>query len=428
MRNVFDQYTQPENQLTHALVVTLHQDRSVLLKPFLEWMGANAVPDTRSLQIVEQQRPGVMVSGDEFDGETRKGLPDASIFNEDGWALIVESKVQAPLNNGQLHRHRLTAQRCGFSHPQLFAIVVDRNEASRIRGATVVEWREIYSWFRLQRQKSLWAQHFSEYLEIFEAKNLADNYNIRGTLTMFDGLHFDDEHPFHYREAKRLLRLLGEELRANPDLKSLGVNQKALGRGKITGSQGTAVWDYLQFKGCPYEENFNKWPHLTFALRAESAGAFLNFPNQLQGGLKTLFRQIGPDRLREILEQVERGLRPLIKRVDGSAPYLELVQRHYPSRTAPAIVDGRVHADLRTLSKAKSSVKHQPEWLDSAFELVANKNSNLQFGISVRFPYESKIVRSRNIIQEFANAWVAMKPLIEIGLIHVKKHSFTSLH
>ena len=238
MRNVFDQYSQPENQLTHALVVALDQDRSVLLKPFLKWLSVDEVPDIRCLQIVEQQQPGVMISGEEFDAESQKGLPDASFFNENGWALLVESKVQATLKNDQLRRHRLTAQRCGFPDPQLLAIVVDRNEAVRIHGASVVEWREIYSWFRLQRKKSRWAEHFSDYLEIFESKYLAHNYNIRGTLTMFDGFHFDDDHPFHYREAKRLLRPLGEELRESDELDTLGVDLDAPGRGMITGSQG----------------------------------------------------------------------------------------------------------------------------------------------------------------------------------------------
>lgn len=421
MRNVFDQYTQPENQLTHALIVALHQDRSVLLKPFLEWVGAYAVPDVRSLQIVEQQQPGVMVSGDESDGETRKGLPDASIFNEDGWALIVESKVQAPLNNGQLHRHRLTAQRCGFPDPQLFAIVVDRNEASRIPGTTVVEWREIYSWFRLQRQKSLWAQQFSEYLEIFEAKSLADNYNTRGTLTMFDGFHFYDDYPFHYREAKRLLRLLGEELRYSEELDALGVDLDAPGRGMITGSQGGVVWDYLQFKGAKGDGR-SRWPHLTYAVQPRGLGAMLNFPNNLAGGLKSMFTTIGPAQLCAVLQKVERRLQPVLRRIEGSAPFFEVMQRHYPSRTAQPIVDGHVHADLRTLSAAKSPVKAQSEWLDSAYQLIANKKSNLQFGISIRFPYESKLVQSPKIVQEFINSWVSMKPLIDVGLEHVPRY------
>ena len=31
----------------------------------------------------------------------------------------------------------------------------------------------------------------------------ASRLGRRGTITMFNGLRFDDDHPFHYREAKR---------------------------------------------------------------------------------------------------------------------------------------------------------------------------------------------------------------------------------
>lgn len=30
MRNLFDQYSQPENRLTHALMTALHEDRGLL--------------------------------------------------------------------------------------------------------------------------------------------------------------------------------------------------------------------------------------------------------------------------------------------------------------------------------------------------------------------------------------------------------------
>ena len=39
MRNLFDQYDQPENRLSHALAVCLHEDRT-LLRGFLAWIGA----------------------------------------------------------------------------------------------------------------------------------------------------------------------------------------------------------------------------------------------------------------------------------------------------------------------------------------------------------------------------------------------------
>jgi len=61
LRNVFDQYEQPENRLTHALVCTLASEHR-LIRPFLRWLGASNVPPLRELHLVEQQAPLVPVS------------------------------------------------------------------------------------------------------------------------------------------------------------------------------------------------------------------------------------------------------------------------------------------------------------------------------------------------------------------------------
>src|SRR5580698_8122294 len=104
MRNVFDQYAQPENKLTHALVCSLESDRRLIL-PFLKLLGIHPVPPVKQIQIVEQQLPGESESGEEgkFDS-----LPDASFFTDDKpndkWAVIIESKVQAGANYDQLLR------------------------------------------------------------------------------------------------------------------------------------------------------------------------------------------------------------------------------------------------------------------------------------------------------------------------------------
>jgi hypothetical protein len=61
-------------------------------------------------------------------------------------------------------------------------------------------------------------------MQTFEQKMVAQDYEIRGTITVFDGLKFDDQSPYTYREAKRLIRLLGDSLQARKDLQNLGVD------------------------------------------------------------------------------------------------------------------------------------------------------------------------------------------------------------
>ena len=58
MRNLFDQYDQPENRLSHALAVCLHEDR-VLLHDFLSsWIGIEPPRKSAELVVVEQSLPG----------------------------------------------------------------------------------------------------------------------------------------------------------------------------------------------------------------------------------------------------------------------------------------------------------------------------------------------------------------------------------
>ena len=111
MRNVFHQYSQRENQLTHALACTLDEDRK-LLGSFLRWINPRSpAPPSARLDIMQQGVPGARIGrGPEDDS----GIPDACIHHEDGWVLAIESKIQAPIKNSQLRRHVETLTRAGF--------------------------------------------------------------------------------------------------------------------------------------------------------------------------------------------------------------------------------------------------------------------------------------------------------------------------
>jgi hypothetical protein len=122
LRNIFDQYSQPENRLTHALVSVLDHERHLVV-PFLKWLGVDDVPKLREIQLVQQQIPGTVLTDNEEAGQ--RGLPDAAFFDDDGWGVFLESKGQSKTTNGQLERHRKTAQRYGFPTPWIIGIEVD---------------------------------------------------------------------------------------------------------------------------------------------------------------------------------------------------------------------------------------------------------------------------------------------------------------
>ena len=245
MRNIFDQYEQPENRLTHALISTLSNDRR-LIRPFLKRLKIGSIPPVQRLRLVEQQIPGVSVSGEEIDA---KGLPDACIFDDKGWALLLESKVQASISRGQLERHLKSAGRNGYENAHVVAIAVAAGCNGLPERTAVVEWREVYKWFRRLATASTWAGTFAEYMEVFESRMIAkEGYLKQGTLTMFDGLRFDEDNPYTHREAKRLIRLLRDELQRRKDLQELGVDPTGEGRSALTGRGFDPVWDFLPLK------------------------------------------------------------------------------------------------------------------------------------------------------------------------------------
>ena len=409
MRNIFDQYDQPENKLTHALVSTLSHERR-LIRPFLHWLKVRTVPPTREIRITEQEIPGSSAGGEDTKG---KGLPDACFYNQDDWAIFVESKVQAGINRNQLRRHLRTARRYGCENPHVILIAVESPVRALPRGISAVQWSEVYSWFRRRVKQSEWAAMFVDYMQTFESKMLAEEYNIQGTITMFDGLRFDEENPYTYRESKRLIRLLGDELQKRNDLKRLGIDPRGKRRGAITGRAEDRVWDFLPMKVAK-GKSFTAFPHLTIALWKEFAEICIIIPNSVKGGFRTKLKRMGPEGFYGLISELEARLAPVISISKQAQPIIYILQRHYKTMKARPQVDCRMTADLRTIRKSnRAGVKHQPEWINAVYPILVNKRANIQLGVGVRFPYDCPVLQSRTCMGLFAKTWIAMKPLLK---------------
>lgn len=204
MRSIFDQYSQQENKLTHALACTLHHDRSLLI-PFLKWLDIEPPVSAGKLRVVQQTLPGRYEAPEEFE---RRGLPDLVVCDDEGWAVLFESKVQAGLAANQLERHAKTADRCGYKRPHLVAITVDRPAGPLGKGVRHTQWRDVYAWFTKRSESSFFSGEIVLYMQALERQMIEQDYQVRGTITMFSGLQFDQDNPYTYAEGKRLIRLL----------------------------------------------------------------------------------------------------------------------------------------------------------------------------------------------------------------------------
>lgn len=417
MRNVFDQYSQPENRITHALVTALAEEPK-LLCAFVLWATGRPAPAGK-LHIVEQRLPGEPEVA-EAEAE-RRGLPDAWIYSDDAWCLLIESKVASPLANDQLRRHRQTAVRRGFENITLLALDVTKPSGTLPEGVVFKQWQDVYTWLSQKKRESAWAGRVTQYLEIAENRLVGEGYLKEGTLTTFSGIPFRADEPYNYLEAKRVLKLAMDELRKNRVLvREIGMDPLLSGRPSITGKDGGFVWNFLRLKAAGSEETFTSYPHLTLSIQNDGLVAIVTIPHGIKPAFRRNLVDLGFDGFFELLHEVNARLVKALNSASGAAPLCEIIQRRYASQRSAAVVDAKVEFDLRTAFSQDgddSKVKLQPQWLQATYEALSHKRSNLQMAVGATFPYRLCPATAKpEITDTIADVWIACKPLLDVML------------
>jgi hypothetical protein len=173
MRNIFDQYSQPENRVTHALMTALYEDRMLLGLFLRELVKVKPPVSPRKLSVLEQHLPEQPEpSEEEPEQRDEHGIPDGWIFDEEGgWCVFIENKVLAKLSADAIRKYQRKAEQLGFQRESITAVVIAPNLPPSLPADTVVlEWRTVYAWLRRQGADSAWAARAANYLEVAEAK------------------------------------------------------------------------------------------------------------------------------------------------------------------------------------------------------------------------------------------------------------------
>jgi len=413
MRNIFDQYSQPENRVTHALMTALNEDRNLLGRFLRDLVKHRPKTALSRLHVLEQRMPD-SEELEERDLES-PGIPDGWIYDDDGWCVVIESKVIAKLTSGQIRRHLSTARDREFPQPIVVAIT-PIVESGLPEGTVHLKWSDVYAWLR--RDDTEWAKRAAEYLEIAEGRLIEAEQLKEGALTKFAGIPFDSDHPYNYFEGKRILGLALGELKANSKLvRGLGVNPEAPGRGAITGRRADAVWDFLTLAEADWEESFTAHPHLTLGIRAQETEATVTVPNAVNGAMRQRLVQLGEKGFLEVTAAILTNMQPLLVRCKGATPLFRGIQRRYPSMRSTPIIDAKIEFDLRTAIPGSGLPKAQPRWLSAAYGSFVKKggaNYQIQFGVQFRYDRCSELKRS-DATELFAEAWLGCKPLVKLG-------------
>ncbi len=414
MRNIFDQYSQPENRVTHALMTALNEDRK-LLDSFLTDIARHTPPKNgASLHITEQSYPGSAASDGIDENEIeRRGIPDAWITAGEDWCLVIENKVLSTPSDDQLRRHRGIARRLGFTTPKLLLLTV-RPGKNLPEDVEIAPWSAICSWLQGHTARSAWAQRLTEYLEMIEAR-MTDREQIEsGTLTAFNGFRFGEDNPLTYLEGKRVLCLAMAELRKRTDLPSaIGVNLSRSGRQAIRHGAHEHVWDFLAFASHPEGKEFTAHPHLTRGIGTNFVAAMVTLPNNAREAWRCL-SNLGEEGFKSAVNEVLGKMRPLLSQCPGMEPRLRIYQRHWPKRSVPPQTDAHLDIDLRTYgNKDGDKMKFQPEWIEAVFAILKSKKSNIEMQVGAVFPYRTcKAIQEPKALDFVAATWIACQRYI----------------
>jgi hypothetical protein len=120
------------------------------------------------------------------------------------------------------------------------------------------------------------------------------------------------------------------------------------GRFAITGQEGTRVWDFLRLADSRNAKSFTKFPHLTLSIQQEQLVAVVTVPHGIRPEFLRGLLAGGREGFCRLFETLLDNLNRSIGKVEGAAPRVEIIQRHYPAQRAEPITDARLQFDLRT--------------------------------------------------------------------------------
>jgi hypothetical protein len=418
IRSVFDQYSHVENRLTHGLTQVLARDQR-LARCFIREFAEVDAPAHSHLSFACQTAPGEPSRLATEEAPTESSVPDAWIFQEEaGWALVIESKAAARLDETQLRRHIDTAERKGFQNLHVLAITAEDAAPTWLAGLSTkadIRWTAWARVYEFLAREELYSNPISRFLggQLLAYLRMAEARQMAGerVLTSFTGIPFGPDHPFNEPEARVVLRSLMQKLR--PKLarsKVLSVpshfDQKPL----------TGTWDVIGFGFAKPGEPFTSHPHLTVWV-GDGSAIELTVPNGAKTEYWKRLTRGDSESLDAALSEVVEQMRPLRRAVGRGRTeprlMLEINQRHFHARRQE-IVDGRLEFDLDALYAREGPVKRLPAWLEAARAVLADSaRANVQAGLYAHYPFlERSVSRTREFLDVLVTAAEAFHPFL----------------
>ena len=146
----------------------------------------------------------------------------------------------------------------------------------------------------------------------------------------------------------------------------------------------------------------------------------ITFPNGMRSVLRKQLRGASLEDFTGRLEQASHELTASLNGLKAFCPKVRLMQRRYPSQSAEPLMDGSIEFDIRAAFGDPKPhfgppIKKQQQWVQAAYELLANQHSNIQFQIGVEFQYpEFDELADKEADRYFIAAFSALRPFASV--------------
>ena len=402
---LFDQYSNKENRLTHALMHTLAASDKILRLFFNRICSIKGSVSRREFEITTQKRP---FSQEDTDPDRIDSVPDGWIIDKQGsLGVLVEVKdVKNNVGLSQLRSHLRRLENYedslllvitpDLSLPKKIEILKAENECS----TKIVwkSWNDLYIFFKQCQDNVTFQLPKERYILDSMLEYLEQRRDVLG----FQGIKF--RKGFDVEEAKQILISEMEELEDTvhnlfPMLTSR--------RGSITTAYSkSAVWDCFGVI-----DGFTNDIHITVSIQEAYQDISLTIPNKARQRWK---------RLKSIFEYQddERALFNILKKLRKQVPdlFLEYVQRHFLGQRK-GVRDAYLEFHIDTFGSPfignTSKVKEFPIWFKTLKEAITSKRSiNAQTMFKARFYlYENPNIDSEKFLITARKTLEALHPL-----------------
>ena len=401
---LYDQYSNDENRLTHALIHTIGSSPLLFSRFLRNIIGISYNLSGGIFEISTQKVP--YAHGDN-NQEKVESIPDAWIINEQkGIGIAIEVKdIKNNISIGQLTKHASQIQ--GYKKQYLLVITPDLKRPIKIdvlkrkeqKKLNVVwcSWDEIYRWLSKLQQSKLSKLKKEEFL----LKSMQEYLDRRREVLGFQGIKFDKG--FDVNEAKVILNAEMEELEqfVKKTFKDLVRRRPA-----ITTFSLESVWDCFGV-----EDGFTKDLHLTFGIKETYHDIAIVVPNASRKPWKKLKNIFSSPEKEKDLFFILEDLRKQVPHL-----YIEFIQRHFIARKI-GIRDGFMEFNIDTIDRIfknkKTKAKEFPIWYPAIKSAVLNKSKiNGQIMFKARFYYtDTKNIDKPGFIKTAEKTIKAFKPL-----------------